>query len=274
MAGNWAIAWKIFWKSNLTASNEPPGLKSTHTTWLHYATINTRRPVSFTPPSSDALLFWLPRVRGVSVPWLRFSPAVLISTWTTRKPVLLLLCEQDRNVVESLWLALAPSWPPGSQDGESDVAEGRGQQRYGDEEEPPAAVPRCQGKQCKPGALEGRVFDPPNSQMHFQTWKCMKLNFHGSRVLKPGNVKEELQLLGAWKEAERKTLFDMLECISLRYTISIIKFTRNNIYIHHISLINVSSGNQKKCFCPYGAFTPSDLPHSQSAWPFSTQKKS
>lgn len=125
-----------------------------------------------------------------------------------------------------------------------------GQQRCDDEEEPPAAVPRCQGKQCKPGALERRVFDPPNSQMHFQTWKCMKLNFHGSRFLKPGNVKEELQLLGAWKEVQRKTLFDMLECISLRYTISIIKFTRNNIYIHHISLIKVSSGNQKNVFAP------------------------
>lgn len=30
MASDWAIAWKIFWKSNLVASNEPPGLQSAY----------------------------------------------------------------------------------------------------------------------------------------------------------------------------------------------------------------------------------------------------
>lgn len=87
------------------------------------------------------------------------------------------------------------------------------------------------------------------------------LNSHGSHVLKPGKIKEELQLLRA--QEERKTLFDTWD------TGSITKFTRNNVCIHHISLTNASSENQK---CPYGAFTPSDHTHSQTAWPSSVQE--
>lgn len=107
-------------------------------------------------------------MRKVAVSQPRFSPAGLINTLTTGKPGLQLLHEQVRSVAVYPWLALAPSWPPGSQDMERDVAEGRGQQRCNDEAEP-ATVPCCQGRQCKRGALERRTFELPCSQMQFQT---------------------------------------------------------------------------------------------------------
>lgn len=146
----------------------PLGCKA-HTTWLHRAMMNTACSVSFTPHSSDMKLCWILGMRKVAVSQPRFSPAGLINTLTTRKPGLRLLHEQVRSVAVYPWLALALSWPPGSQDMERDVAEGRGQQRCNDEAEP-ATVPCCQGRQCKRGALERRTFELPCSQMQFQTW--------------------------------------------------------------------------------------------------------